>query len=205
MRGGREAVWGGKRLFTAAAGSYRVSVSQKWEASGAKMPPGSAAPLGRRAEEKPGPPSSPLPAIPPRSTIPRSQAPPGREAAPGSPQSRRRRPRAPLRGLGAPRVWRLRVSAGVRRRCFLSLQTLCPGLGSCLGFVGFFWGFFFGCFFFSGRGGEGTPTNPKQTETCFFFVVSSLPCPGRGAWPAVAAAGREGEGARWVLALRTSL
>lgn len=45
-RGGAAAIRGGGE-----AGSYRVSVSQKWEASEAKMPPGSAATRGRRAEE----------------------------------------------------------------------------------------------------------------------------------------------------------
>ncbi|KAM6279719.1 uncharacterized protein LJ264_002123 [Porphyrio hochstetteri] len=55
-RGGAAAIRGGG----GEAGSYRVSVSQKWEASAAKMPPGSAAPLGRRAEEaQPSPPPPP--------------------------------------------------------------------------------------------------------------------------------------------------
>lgn len=95
------------------AGSYRVLVSQKWEANEAKMPPGSAAPLGRRAEEG-RPALSPPPYPPPPSPSPFRGSP----AARPLPRAGFRRPRVPsepVRGLGALRRWRLRVSGGVRR------------------------------------------------------------------------------------------
>lgn len=92
------------------AGSYRVLVSQKWEASEAKMPPGSAAPLGRRAEEG-RPALSPPPYLPPPFSfpfprLPRRQAPPARgvSAAPGSLRARQG-PRG-AEAMAAARKWR---------------------------------------------------------------------------------------------------
>lgn len=95
---------------------------------------------------------------------PSLQDPPGLpfrgRGAPGSPSE-------PVRGLGAPRVWHLRVSAGVNAVVFRILAT--PGPGSCLGV----WG---GGGRMEGEGGN--PNKPQTTRNALFFVVWQR-CPAR--------------------------